>query len=557
MDIPIIETDILVIGGGSAGLSFAIHCADLIRKHNEDPAVKIKIPDRIMLLEKGSSLGNHSLSGAVINPEVFRELLPEVKSEEYPFETPVLEDDTMFLTKSSAIKLPFHPPYMSNQGNSIVILGKLIRWLGEIAEKKGVQVFSGFSAQELLIEGGKLAGIRTNASGVDADGKPLLNYQPPTEVRAKIFIMAEGTRGHLTRNLIQALQLDKGCNPQVYSLGVKEVWEIPQGAFNKGRVVHSLGYPLNFDQFGGGFIYGLSDTMIALGYVAGLDIKDPTFDTHRALQVYKKHPFVQGIIKNGKLIRYGAKTIPEGGLFALPQLYHDGVMIIGDSAGFLAMPSLKGVHLSIRSAMLAARAAMEALKNKDYSCAQLSAYEKSFKDSSVYRELYPVRNFRQAFKDNLILGALQFGTQLVTGGRGFSFSGRLTMNEDRAHCQKIEELHGKVFGGNEPFDKCATFDKETEIFFSGTKHDEEQPSHIHVQSVEKCATCIETYGGPCQYFCPAQVFEISTDSKTGKKGLKLHPSNCVHCKTCDIKDPYRNVIWETPYGGDGPEYENM
>ncbi|MBF0121855.1 MAG: 4Fe-4S dicluster domain-containing protein [Candidatus Omnitrophica bacterium] len=557
MDNSIIETDILIVGGGSAGIAFAIHYADLVRRYNEDPSHTVKLPDQIMLLEKGGAIGHHSLSGAVINPVALRELLPDVEPKDYPLESPVTIDETMFFTKTGSIKLPFEPPYMGNKGNSLVMLGKLVRWMAEIAEKKGVQIFPGFSAHELVFENNKLVGIRTGATGVDHHGKPMPNYQPPTEVRAKIIIMAEGTRGSLTRELIKTLDLAKGRNPQIYSLGVKELWEIPEGAFEKGRVVHSLGYPLKFDQFGGGFIYGLSKTLVAVGYVAGLDIKDPTFDTHRALQIYKKHPFVRAILQKGKIVRYGAKTIPEGGLFALPQLYHDHVMIVGDAAGFLAMPSLKGVHLGIRSAMLAAQAAVEAFKNKDTSKEQLSLYEKLFQASSLYKELYPVRNFRQAFKNNLFFGAMQFGTQLVTMGRGLSLGGRLTMGEDRTHYNRLSECKGKAFGEGESFIKDLNSDKETSIFFSGTKHDEAQPSHIRVPSSLVCEECIQVYGGPCQHFCPAQVFEISVDSKTGKKGLKLHPSNCVHCKTCDIKDPYSNVIWETPYGGDGPEYENM
>ncbi len=557
MHMPVVETDVLVVGGGPAGLAFAIHYADMARRHNEDASQTVKIPDRVMVLEKASAAGNHTLSGAVINPSALRELLPDLDAKDFPFETAVVRDDTMIFTKDGAFELPFSPPYMSNKGNYVVMLGKLVRWLAEIAEKKNVQVFSGFSARELVFENGQLAGIRTGATGIDHQGNPMANYQPPTEVRAKLVILAEGPRGSLTRDLIKALDLAKGRNPQVYSLGVKELWEIPEGAFEKGRIVHSLGYPLGIDQFGGGFIYGVTKTLVAIGVVAGLDIADPSFDTQRALQIYKNHPFVSRIIKDGKLLRYGAKTIPEGGLFALPQLYHDKVMIVGDAAGFLAMPSLKGVDSSMRSGMLAARAACDALKANDASASRLSLYEKLFKASPIYKELYPVRNFRQAFKANLLLGAFQFGTQLVTGGRGLSASGRLTMAEDRAHCRPMRTSQAKASAAAGSCAAGFSVDKETAIFFSGTKHDEEQPSHIQVPSAAVCDECIRTYGGPCQHFCPAQVFEISADPKTGKKSLKLHPSNCVHCKTCDIRDPYGNVIWQTPYGGDGPEYENM
>jgi len=560
-----IQTDILIIGGGPAGLAMAIHFADLIQAHNaavdSGTGQGAKLPLKVTLLEKANAVGNHTLSGAVINPVAFRELLPGMADKDMPFETPVLKEDIQFLTTAKSFSLPFHPPHMDNKGNYIASLGKVVRWLAEIAEKKGVQVFIGFSGHELIYEQGKVAGVRTGASGIDKHGTPRANYQPPTDVHAKITILAEGPRGHLTKTLVEKFNLAKDRNPQVYSLGVKEVWEVPDGVMEAGYLAHTLGFPLQFNQFGGGFIYGLSKNLVSIGLVVGLDYTDPTFDIHHAFQIYKKHPGVARILKGGKVLRYGAKTIPEGGLFAVPQLYHDQVMIVGDSAGLVAMPSLKGIHLGIQSGMLAAKTAFEAIKNNDTSLKQLSLYEELFKRSSAYKELYAVRNFRQGFKINLFIGMLQFGTQLLTGGRGLSLRGKLKMGEDGEHYQPIQELRGKTFLERRKddlvFDKTLTFDKETDIFYSGTKHDEEQPSHIVVPKLDVCQVCIEKYDAPCQRFCPAQVFEIAVDSKTGKRGLTLHPSNCVHCKTCDIKDPYRNVTWLSPYGGDGPEYESM
>ncbi len=561
----VVETDILIIGGGPAGLAVAIHFADLIKQHNQ--AVEAgtesgaKLPAKIVLLEKGNAIGNHILSGAVVNPSSLRELLPDILEKDFPFETPVLKNDINFFTKNKAFALPFHPPQMCNKGNYIAILAKVVRWLAEIATKKGVQIFTGFSAHELLFEKGQVVGVRTGVSGVDKHGKPMANYQPPTEVRARITILAEGTRGHLTKTLISKLDLAQDRNPQVYSLGVKEVWEVPEGAFEVGRVVHTLGFPLKFDQFGGSFIYGLSKNLVSIGLVVGLDYKDPTFDVHHAFQIFKKHPFVANILKNGKILRYGAKTLPEGGLFSVPQLYHENVMIVGDSASLLSMPSLKGVHLAVQSGMLAAKAAFTAIKKNDTSYNQLALYQKLFVKSAAYKELYGVRNFRQGFKKNFFIGMLHYATQLVTGGRGLTLSGKLTMEEDGKHYDPIAKRNGKTFLEEYKkelvFDKALTFDKETDIFYSGTQHDEEQPSHIVVPSLDLCHVCIEKYDAPCQRFCPAQVFEIAADAKTGKRGLTLHPSNCVHCKTCDIKDPFENVTWLTPYGGDGPEYENM
>jgi len=565
MDDQIIETDILIIGGGPAGLAAAIHFADLISEHNQAVENRsldgVKLPLNVMLLEKAQDIGNHTLSGAVINPVSLRQLLPGIADQDMPFESPVLREEISFFTQDKSFAFPFRLPYMSNKGNYISCLGRVVRWLAGIAEKKGVQVFTGFSGCEFLFEDGKVAGVRTGASGIDKHGAPQPNYQPPTDVRAKITILAEGTRGYLAKALIKQLNLSRNRNPQVYSLGIKEVWKIPEGVFTPGHVIHTLGYPLDFNQFGGGFVYGLGKNLVAVGLAVGLDYSDPTFDIHHALQIYKKHPVILRILKEGKIVSYGAKTIPEGGFFSLPQLYHDNVMITGDSAGFTVMPSLKGVHPAVQSGILAAKTAFDAIKKKNTSGGQLAIYEELFKKSPAYKELYAVRNFRQSFKANLFFGMLQFGAQILTGGRGLSLNGKLTIKEDYRHCRLIKELKGRTFLERNQeklvFDNRITFDKEANLFYSGTKHHEEQPSHIVVPSADVCRECIAKYNAPCQRFCPAKVFEIISDPKTGKKELMLHPSNCLHCKTCDIKDPFENAIWQPPYGGDGPRYENM
>ncbi len=556
----VIETDILIVGGGVAGLSTAIHLADLLAvpgPQGGDPALPLKI----LVLEKGSSVGSHSLSGAVVDPSTLIELLPGVPEKDFPFESPVLQDEFYFFLPKLALRAPHTPPFMGNRGNYVVALGKMTRWLAEIAEKKGVQVYPGFGVSELLYEGGRVAGAKTVDTGVDKHGAPMANYQAGNEVRAKITVLAEGSRGSLTKKLIQKLGLAGSSNPQVYSTGIKELWDVPEGTFEAGRVIHSLGYPFAFNHFGGGFIYGLNGRQVAVGIAAALDYTDPTFDPHAALQVYKKHPFVAKILEKGKILRYGAKTIPEGGLYSLPQLYHDGVLIVGDSAGFLSMPSLKGVHLAIESGMLAAKTAAEALKKNDFSKQQLGLYETLFKKSAGYKNLYRVRNFRAGFGHGMILGAFHFATQILTGGRGITPSGKMKIHEDAA-CIKalatVKNPFSKKFKKELDFDKKLTFDKVTDVFYSGSKHDEEQPCHCRVLDSELCRNiCIPKYGGPCQHFCPAEVYEIVTDPKTGKKDLHLHPANCVHCKTCDIKDPFGNLEWVPPYGGDGPEYENL
>jgi len=549
----VIETDILIVGGGVAGLAAAIHLADLTAASEKKPG--------ILVLEKGSSIGSHTLSGAVIDPSTLKELLPGVDPKEFPFESPVKKEGVYFLTPKLALKAPFTPPFMGNHGNFVVSLGKMTRWLAEIAEKKGVQVYPGFSASELVYESGRVAGARTIDTGVDKHGKPMDNFQAGNAIRAKITILAEGPRGSLTKQLVRKFELEAKSNPQVYSTGVKELWDLPEGRFEAGRIMHSLGFPFSFNHFGGGFVYGLNGRQVVVGIAAGLDYKDPHFDSHAALQLYKKHPLISKILEKGKLLRYGAKTIPEGGLFSLPQLYHDGVMIVGDSAGFLAMPSLKGVHLAIESGMLAARTAFEALKKNDFSQNQLSLYEELFKKSKGFKTLSRNRNFRAGFGYGMILGAFHFATQILTGGRGITASGKMKTHEDAACYKKLEDIKApfcKKFAKELLFDKQLTFDKVTDVYFSGSKHDEEQPCHLRVLDINLCRDiCIPKYGGPCQHFCPAEVYEIVTDPKTGKKDLHLHPANCVHCKTCDIKDPFGNIEWAVPYGGDGPEYENL
>ncbi len=549
----VVEADILIVGGGVAGLATAIHLADLTANSDKKPS--------ILVLEKGSSIGSHTLSGAVIDPSALKELLPGVDPKDFPFESPVKKEGVYFLTPKLALKAPFTPPFMGNHGNFVASLGKVTRWLAEIAEKKGVQVYPGFAVSEMFYENGRVVGAKTISTGVDKHGQPMDNFQAGDEIRAKITILAEGPRGSLTKQLCRKLELDKGANPQVYSTGVKELWDLPEGTFEAGRIMHTLGFPFSFNHFGGGFVYGLNGRQVAVGIAAGLDYKDPTFDPHAALQVYKKHPFIAKILGKGKLLRYGAKTIPEGGLYSLPKLYHDGVMIVGDSAGFLSMPSLKGVHLAIESGMLAAQAAFEALKANDFSAKQLSLYDTLFKKSAGYKTLAKTRNFRAGFGYGMILGAFHFATQILTGGRSITPSGKMKTHEDAACYKKlagVKEPFSKKFAKELVFDKQLTFDKVTDVFFSGSKHDEEQPCHCHVLDLEICRNiCIPKYGGPCQHFCPAEVYEIVTDPKTGKKDLHLHPANCVHCKTCDIKDPFGNIEWAVPYGGDGPEYENL
>ena len=434
-DIDTISTDVLIIGGGPSGLAASIHLADIIKQRDQKA--------RILLIEKGRAIGSHILSGAVIKPSVFKELLPEVNLSEVPFNARITRDRTIFLTEKRAFTLPFHLPYMSNNGNYTASLGQICRYLAIKAEEKGVEIYTGFAVDEILYKDGKVVGAKIKDTGLDHQGNRMENFQAGTRIEAKLTIFAEGTRGSLTKMLIKKFNLDKDRNEQVYSLGCKELWTVPPGNIKAGQIYHTMGYPLDNDEFGGGFIYGLNDNKVAVGLVVGLDYQDPTFDVHDALQIWKSTAFVSKILKGGKMVEYGAKTLPEGGLYAIPRLFVDNALIVGDSAGLVAMPALKGIHLAIRSGMLAAKTAADALSKNDTSERSLQQYENLMNSSSIHKEMYAVRNFRQGFAKGLIIGGLHFGTQLITGGAGFF--GRLRSHADYQTTLKLSELKKEAF----------------------------------------------------------------------------------------------------------------
>lgn len=549
--IDVVTTDVLIIGGGPSGLATAIHLADTLKQKG--------LNHRILLIEKGSSIGSHILSGAVIKPGVFKELLPDVDISEIPFNAKVTKDSTVWLTENGSITFPVHVPYMNNIGNYTASLGQLCRYLADKAQEKGVEIYTGFAVDEILYKNGKVIGAKTKDTGIDHHGNQLENFQAGSRVEAKITIFAEGTRGSLTKMLIKEFNLNEGRNEQVYSLGCKEIWSVPEGNIAAGQIYHTMGYPLNMDEFGGGFIYGLNDNKVAIGLVVGLDYKDPSFDTHDAMQIWKTNPFVSRILKGGRMVEYGAKTLPEGGYYSIPKLYVDNALIVGDSAGMLAMPALKGVHLAIKSGMLAAQTTANALQNNDTSAKSLQQYETLVNNSWIYKELYPVRNFRQGFAKGLILGGMHFGTQLITGGAGFV--GRLKSEADSHTTLKLSELKAKTFRerfkGKLEFDKVLTFDKAFDVYHSGVHHDEQQVVHLHINNPEQFQTLnIEQYGAAEQFFCSSEVYELHTN-KDGKKELRIHAENCMHCRTCDIKSPADGITWVVPNGGNGPEFQNM
>ena len=492
-----------------------------------------------------------------MDPRAIEELLPAWR-ESAPVESPVTSDELWFLTTRGKIKAPLTPPPLRNAGKYVTSLQKLCVWLGERAEEAGAQVFPAFPGQELLWDGERVIGVRTGDKGLDHNGQPKANYEPGADILAKVVVLGEGPRGTLAKQAEARLGLTQGREPQVYAAGVKELWQLPDDRFKAGSVIHTLGYPLPPETFGGGFIYGMAGNVLDIGMVTGLDYKNPTTDPHNELQRMKEHPAIARMLDGAKLIRYGAKAIPEGGLFAMPRPYADGLLIVGDSAGFLNGMRLKGIHLGMKSGMLAAETLWEALQADAFDRATLASYERRFKESWAYAELRTARNFHQGFHNGLLPGLINAGLATFTGGAGFGFINKLRGEPGYARMAKM---------GWEPkqtprakIDNVLTFDKLTDVYNSGTMHEENQPSHLIVADTNICRDrCTVEYGNPCRSFCPAAVYEPLFEKSDGKfEGrLQINFTNCVHCKTCDIADPYQIITWVPPQGGEGPVYTGM
>lgn len=552
-----LETDVLIVGAGPAGLACALRLTQLIQAAREkSPSSPPPLtPENIYLLEKASELGAHSLSGAVLDPRALRELLPDFESAGAPLESPVTSDSVYFLTRQGQWRLPVNPPFLRNHGNFIVSLNKLVKWMGERVEQAGASVFTGFAGMEVLYDGRRVVGVRTDDKGVDKAGKPKPNFQPGYDLRAKVTVFAEGPRGSLTQQLVRKLDLARGRNPDVYTLGVKELWDIPVGRVHRGQVIHTAGWPLSSKQFGGAFIYALSDTRISLGLVAGLDYEDPRFDVHNAFQLLKTHPWMRRLLDGGQMVRYGAKTIPEGGYFSIPQTAVDGALIVGDGAGFLNSQRLKGIHLAMKTGMLAAETAFDALASGDTSLAALGQFEDRWRSSWVKDELWKVRNYHQGFEHGFWAGAMHGALQFLTGGRGVR--ARYAPRPGHERMKFLAEFADTPAERAKP-DGRLTFDKLSDVYHSATHHEEDQPCHLRIADIDICnGRCTREYGNPCQYFCPAAVYEMENNPRGEGKHLKINASNCVHCKTCDIADPYQIITWVCPEGGGGPHCDGM
>lgn len=538
----IIEFDVLIIGGGIAGLSASIKLAQLAKEKGREL--------NICVVEKGSEIGSHILSGNVFEPKALNELFPNWKELGAPLKTEVVEDNFIYLTKNKKFKLPT-PPQMNNHGNYIISLGNLCRWLAERAQELGIQIFSGYAAADVLYDdtGNKVVGVLTGEFGIGKNGEKKDSYQPPIELRAKHTIFAEGARGSLTKKLEKKFNLRDGKQPQTYAIGLKEIWRVKPEKHKLGKTIHTIGWPMDSKTYGGSFIYHAEEGQVFIGYVIGLDYQNTYLNPFKEFQRFKTHPYVKELLDGGERVCYGARALNEGGYQSIPKLTFNGGLLVGCAAGFLNVPKIKGSHTAMKSGMLAAETVFEALENGNE---DLGNYEKKIKESWIAKELYKVRNIRPSFNFGLWFGLIYsaIDTYVLRGLAPWTFKHHKDNEQTRkkVECKPVEyeKPDGKI-----------TFDLLSSVFLSGTFHEEDQPAHLKLTDQQVAVNYnLKEYAGPEQRYCPAGVYEFIKDDN-GSDKLQINAQNCLHCKTCDIKDVTQNINWTTPEGGGGPVYPNM
>ena len=534
------EYDVVVVGAGPSGLAAAIRLKQLAIAAGSELAVCV--------IEKGSEVGAHILSGAVFEPRALNELIPDWRERGAPLNTPAIDDRFLYLTKNRALRLPTPPP-MYNHGNYIISLGNLCRWLASQAEELGVEIYPGFAAAEVLYdEAGRVRGVATGDMGIGKDGKPTERYTPGVELIARETLFAEGCRGSLTKTLIRRFHLRDGHDPQTYGIGLKELWEVAPERHQPGQVVHTVGWPLDGSTYGGSFLYHLEDRQVAVGFVIGLDYHNPFLNPFEEFQRFKTHPSIRPTFEGGRRIAYGARALNEGGFQSIPRLDFPGGALIGDTAGFLNVPKIKGSHTAMKSGMVAAEAVFARLGGN--AGAQV---RHALEQSWVWDELYRVRNIRPSFRLGLWGGLAYsaFDTFVLRGRAPWTF------HHHPDHTQLIRASQAQPIEYPRPDGKIS-FDRLSSVFISNTNHEEDQPSHLKLRDPAKAITVnYRLYDSPEQRYCPAGVYEIVQDTGTGEPRLQINAPNCVHCKTCDIKDPEQNIDWVVPEGGGGPNYPNM
>ena len=542
--------DVLFVGAGPANLSAAIHLTNLIKKHNLDissgkkAGTIISYDNKIAILDKGAYFGSHAISGAILDPIALNEFIPDHLKQGLPIEGIIEQEEIHFLTKTKKLKIPFIPSFLENRGHYIISLTKVVQWLTKTAEANDVVLLKEVAAVEILKDSNQISGVKTDDR--IKDKKTGEFRYPGSTLQSKVTVLGEGSAGYLTRKTIKELNLDQNCDPAIYELGVKEIYEIKEGAFPKGKCAHFMGYPLTNKKSGGAFLYGMDKNKVAIGLIAHLGSPDPLLDVHAELQRFKQHPHIKKILEGGKTISYGAKTLPCGGYYSIPKLTYPGLMLVGDGANFVDSKKLKGIHTAMKSGITAAEVLFEAFLKNDFS--QIHEYETRLRDTWIFKDLWKSRNFTPTIEMGVPFpGGALLGAQLLMNGA--NPTGKFNIVPDYLKTKPVKEFYKrrKLPPALHPDDKLI-MDKLTDVYLSRATHDEHQDSHITLKDSSKCQECKKTFDEPCTKFCPAKVYENVENQ------LLINFSNCLHCKTCDLKCPMDNINWRLPEAGGGPQY---